>query len=81
MPYSRESIPRDHTEFGGGPGMIDPVLRTDRVLEPYQELWEIYATDPTGGEGAIGSTPEEIAAKKAESELRSKPENAIVERP
>lgn len=61
--------------------MIDPVLRADRLLLPEQQLWEIYATDPSGGVGAHGVTEEEIAARKAEGELRSHPENAIVERP
>ena len=46
MPYSKDSIPRDHTEFGGGPGLIDPVVREDRALEPHQEPWEVYATNP-----------------------------------
>lgn len=81
MPYSRESIPKSHTEFGGGPGLIDPVLRADRNLTPEQELMEIYATNPSGGQGATGATPEEMAANAAEGELRSHPENAIVERP
>lgn len=47
MPYTNGTIPPDHSEFGGGPGLIDPVLRKDRVLEGHQALLEIYATDPT----------------------------------
>lgn len=46
MAYSGASIPKDHSEFGGGPGMIDPERRADRVLEPHEELWEIKATNP-----------------------------------
>lgn len=45
MPYKK--APTDHSEFGGGPGLIDPVLRSDRLLEGHQELLEIYATDPS----------------------------------
>lgn len=45
MPYKK--VPDDHSEFGGGPGLIDPVLRKDRNVTPEQELLEIYATDPS----------------------------------
>ena len=45
MAYNK--APADHTEFGGGPGLIDPQRRKDRVLEGHEELWEIYATDPS----------------------------------
>lgn len=45
MPYKK--APVDHTEFGGGPGLIDPVLRQDRNITGPQALMEIYATDPT----------------------------------
>lgn len=44
MPYKK--VPKGHSEFGGGPGMIDPVVRKDRALEDHQQLWELYATDP-----------------------------------
>jgi hypothetical protein len=81
MPYTKDSIPPDHTEFGGGPGLIDPVLRADRLLTPEQELIEIYATNPSAGAQAGGSTPEEIEANKALGELHSKPETAVIERP
>lgn len=55
MPRAGSSLPSDHTEFGGGPGMIDPVRRADRVIGQQagpvvqgvgEELWEIYATNP-----------------------------------
>lgn len=47
MPYSK--APKDHTEFGGGPGLIDPVLRADRNLTPEEELLEIYHSNPADG--------------------------------
>lgn len=45
MPYKK--APQGHTEFGGGPGLIDPVLRKDRLITGDQALVEIYATDST----------------------------------
>lgn len=44
MPYKK--APKGHTEFGGGPGLIDPVLRKDRVITAEESLMEIYATNP-----------------------------------
>lgn len=49
MPRTR--APRDHSEYGGGPGIIDPVRRADRAIGQAvgvagEELMEIYATDP-----------------------------------
>lgn len=46
MPRTGAQIPKDHTEFGGGAGLIDSVSRADRALDPEQELMEIYATNP-----------------------------------
>lgn len=56
MPRKGSSLPKTHTEFGGGPGLIDEVRRADRVVgtEAYalgvqgmgEELMEIYATNP-----------------------------------
>lgn len=40
-----DEIPKDHTEFGGGGGIIDPELRKDRVLSSAEEMREIYALD------------------------------------
>jgi hypothetical protein len=37
----------DETEFGLGPGMIDPMLRSNRALSVEQQLQEIYATPKT----------------------------------
>jgi hypothetical protein len=57
MPYSK--VPKDHTEFGGGPGLIDPMNRADRTLTPEEELIEIYATDPAPPRsGHIPADPE-----------------------
>lgn len=48
MPYRK--APSDHTEFGGGPGLIDPAARADRNISAEQSLLEIYATDPSDPE-------------------------------
>jgi hypothetical protein len=37
----------DESEFGLGPGMIDPYLRSNRALSVEQELQEIYALPKT----------------------------------
>lgn len=59
-----KNVPADHTEFGGGPGLIDNVRRAGRVVGENsgplvddrvgEELWEIYATNPADPD----STPE-----------------------
>lgn len=38
--------PEGHSEFGGGPGLIDPALRKARILSSDEERMEIVATDP-----------------------------------
>lgn len=43
---SYRKAPSGHSEFGGGPGLIDPQSRKDRSLDPDQELMEIYASNP-----------------------------------
>lgn len=52
----RVKAPKDHSEFGGGGGLVDPVRRADRIVGSAagptpqgvaEELWEIYATDPS----------------------------------
>lgn len=58
MAYTRDSVPSDHTEFGGGPGLIDPELRKDRVLTAEQIRMEMMFTNPA---------PPEAAALRAES--------------
>lgn len=81
MAYTRETIPKSHTEFGGGPGMIDPVLREDRILKPEQQLWEIYATEPAPPSAAHGATDEIRVQRAAEIEEQNDPQTATVERP
>lgn len=41
--------PKDHSEFGGGPGLIDPESRKDRNLTNEEQLLEIYASNPNDG--------------------------------
>jgi hypothetical protein len=63
MPRSK-NVPAGHTEFGGGPGLIDNVRRSERIVGTEagpavddhvgEELWEIYATNPADP----NSTPE-----------------------
>jgi hypothetical protein len=38
--------PKDHSEFGGGPGLIDPESRADRNITNEEALLEIYASNP-----------------------------------
>lgn len=38
--------PKGHTEFGGGPGLIDPESRKDRNLTNEEQLLEMYASNP-----------------------------------
>lgn len=55
MPRGK-NLPSDHTEFGGGSGLIDDVRRADRVVGQdatatgytvmNESLMEIYATNP-----------------------------------
>jgi hypothetical protein len=37
----------DESEFGLGPGLIDPYLRSNRALSTEQQLQEIYALPKT----------------------------------
>jgi hypothetical protein len=48
MSYTKAPI--DHSEFGGGDGIVDPEVRKDRVLSSAQERMEIMFTDPTDPE-------------------------------
>ena len=48
MTYKR--VPAGHTEFGGGPGLIDPERRKDRAVTAAEELMELYATNPMDAE-------------------------------
>lgn len=63
MPYKK--APKDHTEFGGGDGLIDPVRRADRVIGqnagplvqgPNEELMEIYFSDPSRADENLAET-------------------------
>jgi hypothetical protein len=90
MPYGLKT-PDDHSEFGGGPGLIDPVLRKDRLLTNEQQLMEIYATEtaPSGanleavGAGDLRGVAREaaLAAERARLEKLAVPETAEIERP
>ena len=55
MAYTRDTIPKSHGEFSGGPGLIDPEVRKDRVaLTNEDRLREMYATNPDPPEVAHG---------------------------
>ena len=75
MPYSK--APRSHTEFGGGPGLIDPVARLDRTITPEEELIEIYATNPARPESGNVPANEQVSPLGPENF----PETATIERP
>jgi hypothetical protein len=52
----------NESEFGLGPGMIDPQNRASRVMPLHQELWEVYALPRTFDAEANGiptAKPEE----------------------
>jgi len=80
MAYTKDSIPPGHTEFGGGPGLIDPENRKDRNLTNEERLMELYATTTYPPGVAHGVTDEERAARAAEIELENNPETAPVGR-
>lgn len=61
-------MPRDvddpnESEFGMGPGVIDPDNRSNRILEGFEELREIYALpktfDGSGGADGLPTDPAE----------------------
>lgn len=54
MPYRK--APTGHSEYGGGPGLIDPEVRKDRALSSADELIEIYSTNPTDPD----TSPEDV---------------------
>jgi len=68
-------IPLDHSEFGGGRGLIDPERRRQRRLEPHEEMLEIYATDPAlpNSGGAVAAGGQSIGPENS-------PETATIER-
>jgi hypothetical protein len=55
----------NESEFGLGPGLIDPQLRANRALTAEQELQEIYAL-PKTFDGAANGIP---AAEQATTPL------------
>lgn len=54
MPYKK--APKGHTEFGGGEGLIDPQVRKDRAVEPWQALMELHASNPMDPTTEISET-------------------------
>jgi hypothetical protein len=69
---SRDGDAVDESEFGLGPGMIDPTSRADRAIEGYQELQEIYSRPKTFGGLGTPRLPEETPVPRllpGESEL------------
>ena len=56
MAYTKDTVPSDHSEFGGGPGLIDAEVRKDRDITATEGLMEIYATDTTSQGRPVGST-------------------------
>lgn len=53
MAYTKDSVPSSHSEFGGGPGLIDPETRKDRVAMNNDELrLEIMFSNPDPPETA-----------------------------
>ncbi len=51
MSYSK--APSGHTEFGGGPGLIDPELRKDRNLTAEEEMMEMKLSNPNDANTAM----------------------------
>lgn len=70
MAYTASSIPRDHGEFSGGPGLIDPETRKDRVaLTPDELRMEIMFTNPDPpGSAALGGYAGPLTLNDAEAE-------------
>lgn len=50
----RDANSVDQSEFGLGPGMIDPVSRRNRTLPVEQQMWEIKSRPKTFGGSAAG---------------------------
>jgi len=55
MPAKRDLT--GHTEFGGGPGLIDPASRAAREVTPEQMMMELYASDPDDPKVDLSKTP------------------------
>lgn len=64
MAYNK--APADHSEFGGGSGLIDPMRRADRAITPEESLMEIYATDPSDPQSDPATVNLETRAPRAD---------------
>lgn len=63
MAYSGKA-PSGHTEFGGGPGLVDPQARSDRAFradESHIPLVEFYACNPADP----NSDPETVTLERS----------------
>lgn len=55
-----QKAPADHTEFGGGPGIMDTEARKDRAFRGDQQhipITEVYATNPADPNSDPTSVP------------------------
>lgn len=70
MAYTASSIPKDHGEFSGGGGLIDPELRKDRVALTNDDLrMEIMFTNPDPpGAAALGGYAGPLSLSDTEAE-------------
>jgi hypothetical protein len=72
MPYNK--APKDHTEFAGGDGLVDPVVRSDRVLSADDQRMEIMFTNPTDPDADPATVPLGVPIPK-----RAWPDSATAE--
>ncbi len=76
MAYTKDSIPKSHGEFSGGPGLIDPELRKDRVaLTVDDQRMEIMFTNPAPpGAAAVGGygVPATLTGREAEEAMKKR---------
>lgn len=70
MAYTADSIPKDHGEFSGGGGLIDPELRKDRVALSNDDLrMEIMFSNPDPpGTAALGGYAGPLTLNDVEAE-------------
>jgi hypothetical protein len=93
MAYTASSIPKNHGEFSGGPGLIDPETRKDREgLTVDEQRMEVMFTNPDPpGTAALGGyagplTLNDVEAEAAfarrrkEIELENDPETVPIPR-
>ena len=67
-----KKAPDGHTEFGGGPGLIDSEARKDRSVTAEEELMEIYASNPLDPEFDPASVDLEVLPRPARYEWPDK---------